>query len=110
MGRKLSERPDGKQRGEARLCEAQGADLTHPRGRETHRAGHLAGGMLMASTIEAVCTGVYLGAAVAVPLVALRAAARDLCALLRALGDLRAPSVVLFAEIHNCKSGGERAA
>lgn len=44
-----------------------------------------------------------------VALVALLAAAGDLCALLGALGDLRTAPVVLFAEIHHYKSRGERA-
>lgn len=57
----------------------------------------------MTSTVDAVRTGVYLCAAVAVPLVALLAAAGDLCALLRALGSLCTAPVVLFAEIHSCK-------
>lgn len=78
-------------------------------GRGTHWASHLAGGMLMTPAVEAVCTGVHLDAAVAIPKVALWTAAGDLRALLRALGDLRAPAVVLFAEIHNCKSRGQRA-
>lgn len=83
--------------------------MSHFPGEETHRAGHLACGMFMTPTIEAVCTGVYLCAAAAIPFVALWAAAGDLCAFLGALGDLRTAPVVLFAEIHNCKSRGERA-
>ena len=62
--------------------------------------------MLMTSTIDTVCTGVYLCAAVAIPLVALLAAAGDLCALLGALGDLRTAPIVPFAEIHDCKRKG----
>lgn len=61
----------------------------------------------MTPAVEAVRTGVYLCAAVAIPLVALRAAAGHLCALLGALGDLGTAPVVLFAEIHNCKSRRE---
>lgn len=60
----------------------------------------------MTSTVDTICTGVYLCAAVAIPLVALLAAAGDLCALLGALGDLCTAPVVLFAEIHNCKRKG----
>lgn len=75
-----------------------------PLGSRTHRAGHLAGGMLMTPPIEAICTGVYLCAAVAIPLIALRAAAGHFGALLGASGDLGTTSIVLFAEIHNCKS------
>lgn len=60
----------------------------------------------MASPVDTVCTGVYLCAAVAIPLVALLAAARDLGALLGALGDLRTAPIVLFAEVHNCKRKG----
>lgn len=60
--------------------------------------------MLMTPPVEAVRTRVHLRAAAAVPLVALRAAAGDLGALLGAPGDLRAAPVVLFAEIHHCKS------
>lgn len=56
----------------------------------------------MTSTVDTICTEVYLCAAVAIPLVALLAAARDLRALLGALGDLRTAPVVLFAEIHDC--------
>lgn len=78
-------------------------------GEETHRAGHLAGGMLMTPSIEAVGTGVFLRAAAAIPLVALWAAAGDLGALLGALGDLCTAPIVLSAEIHNCNSRGERA-
>lgn len=58
----------------------------------------------MTPPVEAVRTGVYLQAAAAVPFVALRAAAGDLGALLGAPGDLRTAPVVLFAEIHHCKS------
>lgn len=58
----------------------------------------------MTPPVEAIRTGVYLQAAVTVPLVALWAAAGDLGALLGALGDLRTAPVVLFAEIHHCKS------
>lgn len=50
--------------------------------RLTHWASHPAGGMLVTSTVDAIRTGVYLCAAVAVPLIALLAAAGDLCALL----------------------------
>lgn len=57
----------------------------------------------MTSTVDAICTGVYLRAAVAIPLVALLAAAGDLRALLRALGSLCTAPVVLFAEIHSCQ-------
>lgn len=63
--------------------------------------------MLMTPAIEAIRTGVYLRAAVAISLVALLTAAGDLRALLGALGDLCTPPVVLFAEIHNCKSRGQ---
>lgn len=63
----------------------------------------------MTPAIEAVRTGVYLCAAAPVSLVALWAAARDLRALLGALGHRRTAPVVLFAEIHNCKSRGGRA-
>lgn len=60
--------------------------------------------MLVTPAIEAVGTRVYLRAAVAIPLVALLTAAGDLRALLGARSDLRTAPVVLFAEIHNCKS------
>lgn len=58
----------------------------------------------MTAPVEAVCTMVYGYAAVPVALVALLAAARDLGAFLGAPGNLCTAPVVLFAEIHNCKS------
>ena len=63
----------------------------------------------MTPSVEAIGTGVYLYAAAAVPLVALLTAAGDPRALLGTLGDLGTAPVVLFAEIHNCRSRGETA-
>lgn len=94
--------------GKAR-SEAQGAAPKFPWERATHRACHLTGGVLVTPSIKAVCTGVYLRAAEPVPFVSLLAAAGDLRALLGASGHLCTAPVVLFAEIHDCKSRGERA-